>query len=150
MRTFFKELFEYNFNFNQKNLNILAQKPEQFSERLLHLHSHIVNAHGIWNSRIIPAQINYKPWDTFSPKELIERDNKNFNTSISILNGYDLESGIQYSLSNGKSCSNSIRDILFQIINHSTYHRGQIATEFRKCNVEPLLTDWIIYKMDQF
>ncbi|MNR31393.1 DinB family protein [compost metagenome] len=66
---------------------------------------------------------------------------------MAIIDEFDLDLPINYSLSTGKMFTHSIRDILFQIINHSTYHRGQIATEFRQCNMEPILTDWIVYKM---
>ncbi|UIR55353.1 damage-inducible protein DinB [Sphingobacterium sp. SRCM116780] len=148
MKTFFKELFEYNFNFNQKTLYFLAENQEQISDKLIRLLSHMVNVHGIWNSRILSTKINYKPWDTFSVKELIEIDNANFNSSISIMEKFDLAFEIQYSTFNGKPYNNTIRDILFQIINHSTYHRGQIATVFRECDMKPLLTDWIFYKMN--
>ncbi|QLH28398.1 MAG: hypothetical protein HWD63_02710 [Candidatus Parvibacillus calidus] len=39
-----------------------------------------------------------------------------------------------------------MKDIIFHIINHSTYHRGQIAMEFRQSGLEPLNTDYIFYK----
>ena len=146
MKTFFKELFEYNFHFNQKTIAILVENQEQISERLIKLHSHMLNSHGIWNSKIIPTTINNKPWDVHDVKALKEIDQKNFDTSISIIDQFDLDVQIPYTLSSGKSFRDSVRNILFQIINHSTYHRGQLATEFRQCNIEPLLTDWIIYK----
>jgi uncharacterized damage-inducible protein DinB len=148
MKPFFKELFEYNFTFNQKILQVSIENQDRISERLIKLHSHFVNVHGIWNNKIIPSTRSYTRWDIYNLKELIEIDRENYDTSISIIDGFSFDLQVQYSLSSGKSCNNSVRDILFQIINHSTYHRGQIATEFRLCNIEPLLTDWIFYKMN--
>ncbi|AFD09071.1 DinB family protein [Solitalea canadensis] len=147
MKAFFKELFEYNFNFNQKTLTILTENQGLVSDKLIKLHSHVANSHGIWNSKIRPSNRSYKPWDIYSVPELIELNLDNFNTSMAIIDEFDLDLPINYSLSTGKMFTHSIRDILFQIINHSTYHRGQIATEFRQCNMEPILTDWIVYKM---
>jgi uncharacterized damage-inducible protein DinB len=147
MKPFFKELFEYNYSFNQKNLHLSFENQEKISKRLIKLNSHLVNVHGIWNNKIVPSTRTYTRWDIYALEDLIEIDHENYNNSSSIIDKFDLESQIQYSLSSGKSFSNSVQDILFQIINHSTYHRGQIATEFRQCNMEPLLTDWIFYKM---
>ncbi|MCF8317339.1 MAG: hypothetical protein K9I02_01220 [Haliscomenobacter sp.] len=53
---------------------------------------------------------------------------------------------INYSNSKGQLFSNSIQDMLFHIINHSTYHRGQVATEFKRQGLEPLVTDYIFFK----
>ncbi|WP_185211767.1 DinB family protein [Sphingobacterium mizutaii] len=36
---------------------------------------------------------------------------------------------------------------MFHIINHSNYHRAQIATELRKQEIEPIQTDYIKYKL---
>lgn len=147
MKPFFKELFEYNFNFNQKILSTSIENQGKISERLIKLHGHVVNVHGIWNNKIVQSTRNYQRWEIYSLNELVEVDRENYNTSVTIIEEFDMDSQIQYSLSSGKSCNNTVRDILFQIINHSTYHRGQIATEFRQCSIEPLLTDWIFYKM---
>ncbi|WP_209331385.1 DinB family protein [Lunatimonas salinarum] len=32
------------------------------------------------------------------------------------------------------------------IVNHSTYHRGQIATLFRESGLQPVVTDYIMLK----
>lgn len=42
--------------------------------------------------------------------------------------------------------SPKIKDIMFHIVNHSTYHRAQIATELKDHGIEPLKTDYILYK----
>jgi uncharacterized damage-inducible protein DinB len=42
--------------------------------------------------------------------------------------------------------TNTIKDILFHIINHSTNHRGQIAVDFRNNGLEPLVLDYVFYK----
>ena len=64
-----------------------------------------------------------------------------------ILDTIELSQPVQYVTGKGQTFSNSLHEILFQVINHSTYHRGQIATEFRQSGLEPLLTDYIFYKM---
>jgi uncharacterized damage-inducible protein DinB len=89
----------------------------------------------------------YGTWEIHQIPDFYEIDRKNFEHSILILDKFELNQTIQYSNRKGQIFNNSARDILFQVINHSTYHRGQIATEFRQSGLEPLLTDYIYYKM---
>ena len=34
---------------------------------------------------------------------------------------------------------------LFQVVNHSTYHRGQVATMLRQLGATPAATDLLVY-----
>lgn len=147
MNTFFVDLFTANHRFNQAILEEFYKSSELVSPRLVELQSHIINAHTIWNSKISAQSGINDRWMVHKLDELVKLDLQNFEGSITILNQFDLDIYVEYALSSGKECINSVRDILFQIINHSTYHRGQVATEFRNCGLEPLLTEWIVYKM---
>ena len=40
--------------------------------------------------------------------------------------------------------------MLFHFVNHSTYHRGQIASNLKEHGIEPLVTDYIFYKRKNF
>jgi len=147
MREFFKELFQYNNHFNQQLISVLNENSNSASEQCITLMSHIINAHQIWNSKIVSDQFLYGPWDLHSIHDMQMIDKRNFECSIFILDSFELAQTIQYSNSKGQPFENSVSDILFQVINHSTYHRGQIATGFRQSGLEPLLTDYIYYKM---
>ena len=147
MKTFFKELFHYDNHFNQEIISVLTENPDRASEKCIKLLSHILNVHQIWNCKFQPGQLPYGRWEIHQIKDSREIDRKNFEQSIFILDKFELNQTIQYSNSKGQIFNNSVRDILFQVINHSTYHRGQIATEFRQSGLEPLLTDYIYYKM---
>ncbi len=147
MKTFIKELFQYNKHFNQQLISILAENPKRASEKCIKLLSHILNVHQIWNCKIQRERPLYGTWEIHQIQDSHEIDRKNFEHSILIQDKFELSQTIQYSNSNGHIFNNSVRDILFQVINHSTYHRGQIATEFRQSGLEPLLTDYIYYKM---
>lgn len=146
MKTFFKELFQYNNHFNQEIISVLIKNPEKASEKCLKLLSHILSVHQIWNYKIQPGKIAYEAWEVNKIQDLGEIDQKNFELSNLLLDKFELSQTVQYLTSKGKGFTNTIQDILFQIINHSTYHRGQIATEFRQSGLEPLLTDYIFYK----
>ena len=146
MESFFKELFEYNNDVNQKVIAAIIEHSTKVSEKCLSLQSHIINVHKIWNARITLIENIYERWQIHPIKNLAELDNENFQASMLILEQFDINAIVNYSNSKGHVFDNSVRDILFQIINHSTYHRAQVATEFRLSGLEPLMTDYIFYK----
>lgn len=146
MKEFFKELFEYNHHTNQKLWTIFNENPNKTSEKTIKLYSHILNAHHIWNSRINTIQATYKVWDVHPISNCIDIDKTNYENSLHILDKFDLNEIMNYKTTNGLAFNNSIRDTLFHVINHSTYHRGQIASDFRQNKLEPLVSDYIFYK----
>jgi uncharacterized damage-inducible protein DinB len=146
MKQFFKELTEYSHHFNQKLIEVFIDNPDKISEKAEKLYNHIINAHQIWNNRIDPKQAVFGAWELHPVQDLKGIENKNYEHTLQILNDYDLKLIINYSNSKGQLFSNSIQDMLFHIINHSTYHRGQIATEFKRQGLEPLVTDYIFFK----
>lgn len=116
------------------------------SERSVQLFNHILNAHQIWNGRIEHEKNLFGIWEIHPIQDLKNINNLNYETSLRILDKYDLNQIVNYQNSKGDSFSNRVSDILFHIINHATYHTGQIATEFRQSGIEPLVTDYIFYK----
>lgn len=143
---FFKELVEYNHHFNQKLADIFVGSPDMISEKAVKLFSHLLNAHHIWNHRIEGKRPIFGVWKPHSISELKDIDQSNYAQTLHILDTVDLDKTIDYSNTSGKAFSNRAKDIVFHIINHSTYHRGQIATEFRQNGLEPLITDYVFYK----
>ncbi len=146
MKSFFKELFHYNNFYNQHIITVLNANESSVSERCTHLISHILNAHQIWNCKFYRDHTPFESWQVHPIHTLQEIATQNFNLSIQVIEQYDMDLVIDYTTRAGKSFSNMVHDILFQVINHSTYHRAQIATEFRIMGLEPLLTDYIAYK----
>lgn len=73
-------------------------------------------------------------------------DEANQSRTLAILVNVSLDGSIHYANSTGRQFTNTVGDILFHIINHSTYHRGQLATEFRRSRLDPLVTDYIFHK----
>jgi uncharacterized damage-inducible protein DinB len=109
--------------------------------------SHIVNVHQIWNGKIQPRQLQYESWQVQPLQDLSAINKQNTEQSMLILGTFHLDQPIKYTTSKGHPFEHSVSDILFQIINHSTYHRAQVATEFKQIGLGPLLTDYIYYKM---
>lgn len=147
MKEYFKEMLEYSHYHNQE----LIQK---FTDGDLHyvipetskkIISHILNAQTIWNNRIIEGEV-VDIWKVWESDKLQGIEEKNITNTLEILNDKDLDTEIEYSNSKGENFKDSIKDILFHVVNHSTYHRGQIATEFRREGIDPIVSDFIHYK----
>ena len=148
MTGFFPDLFEYSNYSNEKLIIHLNANSDKISEKSLQLMNHIINAHQIWNSRIIGVT-PFKVWEIRPLNELTEIESLNYKTTLKILDEMDTSKIVAYTNSNGVSFQNTVGDILFHIINHSTYHRAQIATECRNGGFTPLVTDYIFFRRDK-
>lgn len=146
MKPFFKELFQYSFTMNQQLIEELKHNEAHFSEKALELLNHIINAQQIWNSRIKSVPEPTKVWELHPSVQLETINKNNYQQSLAILDEMELDHNIHYKNSRGQEFTNTVRDILFHVINHSTYHRAQIATEMKQAGLKPLTTDYIFYK----
>lgn len=52
---------------------------------------------------------------------------------------------LEYRTTEGTKFRSSVLDILTHVVNHSSYHRGQIATLIAQCGATPAATDFILY-----
>lgn len=148
MKPFFNELFEYTFHFNEMVIDSLIKIDGCIPEKALQLINHTINAQEIWNARVEEKLCTTDVWAIRDLAVLKEINKLNYQNSLRIIDGFDFEKKIRYTNSKGKAFENTIRDMLFHIINHSTYHRGQIATYCKMENITPLVTDYIFYKRD--
>lgn len=116
------------------------------SERARYLFSHILNAQHIWARRALGME----PELGVTQVHPIERFAEISAGTISDLRRVRAEvpgdRTIRYVTSLGEAFENSAEDILFHVINHSTYHRAQIATDLRQSGIVPPVTDYIILK----
>ena len=147
MNSLFNQLFDYNFYCNKKlidQFNIADLMP---TEKHILLFSHILNAHHIWNARILGIPEKLKVFQIHTINEIGDIHYENQRSSFEIItNTDDFDKRIDYINSEERQFTNTIQDILYHIINHSTYHRGQIAMESRLNGIEPIPLDYIHYK----
>jgi len=120
---------------------------EKVPEKSQELFSHILNAHHIWNARILGRPSDFGIWDKHAIKDWADIHYENQRSSFDITTNADnFERRIDYENTEGRLFTNTLQDMLFHIINHSTNHRGQIATDFRNNNIEPIVLDYVYYK----
>lgn len=149
MKAFFNELFEFNRYTNGELIKAILTNREVVSEKSIKWMNHILNAHHIWNSRINKTPIQFKTWDMHELGALAGLNEENNAGSFRIIRESEFTANIDYATFAGQAFTNTIQDILFHIINHSTYHRGQIAVDFRETGLEPLVTDYVFWKRER-
>lgn len=146
MKVFFNQLFDYNFYCNKKLIEECT-KLESVPEKSILLFSHVLNAHHIWNARILDKKPVFAVWQLHKLTNWGDIHYENQRNSFEILtNSENFEKRIAYENSEGKAYTNTIQDILFHIINHSTHHRSQISMDLRNNGLEPIPLDFIFYK----
>lgn len=145
MTSFFQEIFKYHHHYNQKLIDEIKRYQNNLPERTFPLFCHMLSAHQVWNSRIL-GFAPFAVWQVHEIDRCADIDEDNYKQTLNILENDDLERIIDYKTSKGQPFSNSIRDILFHVANHSAHHKGQIISDFRTKNIEPIITDYIFYK----
>jgi len=139
------DLFEYTYHFNKEMIKVIFENLEKVDEKTISLINHTLNAQQIWNSRILGEE-SFEVWQINAFENLDEINHQNFKKSIQIIESSDLDQKVEYQNSKGTKFENRIFEMLFQAINHSTYHRGQINSLLKQNGIKPVLTDYIFYK----
>jgi uncharacterized damage-inducible protein DinB len=146
MKTFFQDTFQYTHHSNQSVISAVQDNPSLFTGRAGVLICHSLNAHHIWNHRISGSSPSFSVWGALALNQLQEVETENFSQSLQIIEKEDFDEKISYQNTKGDTFVNSVSEILFHIINHSTYHRGQIVNLLKQEGVPPLVIDYIFYK----
>lgn len=148
MKKQFRDLLKYNEWANYRVLKSLEESGSEHQE-LLKLYSHILSAQIIWLNRIKELPTSPFPvWEEYKISELrtmTEESSDNWNDYMGEHKLETFEEMIFFTNSEGKKYENTIREIISHMVNHSSYHRGQIAARMRQLNLEPPVTDYIAY-----
>ena len=139
------DLFEYTYHFNKEMIKIISENLEKVDEKAISLINHTLNAQQIWNSRILNEK-SFEVWQINPFKNLDGINQQNFNKTLEIVQKFDPDQKIEYQNSRGTKFENTVFEMLFQAINHSTYHRGQINMLLKQSGITPILADYIFYK----
>ncbi|APQ17518.1 DinB family protein [Maribacter hydrothermalis] len=146
MEAFFNKIFDYNFHCNKKLIE-QCLALEAVAPNTKRVFSHILNAHHIWNARILNKPSEFEIWQEHEVKDWEEIHYENQRSSFDIVSSAEnFDKRIDYENIEGRLFTNTLQDILFHIINHSTNHRGQIAVDFRISGEDPIGFDYVYYK----
>lgn len=108
---------------------------------------HIVAAQFLWLHRIKglpPAQV--KLWGEYTLDQLFdmaENIGKQWLEFVESTEDFNRE--LSYNNYTGDPYINNVETIMIHLVNHSSYHRAQIAMLLRQKGFEPINTDFITY-----
>ncbi len=136
-------LYEFNQFANKEYFEAIKQLTD--FEKAFEWMTHVCEAHYIWNQRVQKKDIDIKPYKNISMEDLQKLNETNYADTLQLLKTIDLNEYISYQNLKGDQYKNKIHDILYHVINHSTYHRAQIATVLKENGVKVPSTDYIFY-----
>lgn len=159
-----KNLFRYNSWANGRILETLESVPEESYFRDLKsshggLHgtmNHMIFAQEVWLLRwtgqsIDPAYATVKRSNTFGALrrewDRIEAETASYLAST-LSDGLLLET-FDIRNSRGDTFIHSYGDSMVHLLNHSTYHRGQLAGMMRQLGISPPGTDFILFTRER-
>ncbi|MGH9728628.1 MAG: DinB family protein [Candidatus Acidiferrales bacterium] len=153
-------LYDYNSWANHRVLNACAAlAPGQLTRNLgssfpsvRDTLTHIMLAEWMWLERWLGRSPTFPPGDfcdlasIHSRWQEIEGD---LNAFIRKLSAADLDRVVEYKNTKGHAFSNPMWQMLQHLVNHGTYHRGQITTLLRQLGASPVATDMIAFYREQ-
>ena len=112
--------------------------------------AHLVGAEWLWLRRwtgdaaqAMPAWVSAPVWaDVHAHLRDVETGRRAF---LATLSDTDLPRQIEFTAFNGKTHRQTFQPMFLHVVNHSTYHRGQIAGMMRQVGATPVGTDYIGY-----
>jgi uncharacterized damage-inducible protein DinB len=116
--------------------------------RELELFSHIFNAEIIWFKRVQGDKEFPYHMEIHTPEEcdmLMNTINRDWMDLIGSSDEKLLTGIIEYKNIKGEQMKSTVWEILTHMINHSSYHRAQIALLIRQKGMNPPATDYIGY-----
>ena len=153
-----KMLFAYNAWATNRVFESLAQLPEDLYRKDLKashggIHGalvHLVGAEKLWLSRWLgkPESILLKPEEVpalAALKEVWEDMAGRTARFVAKLDDQKASSQFEYTTTEGKKHTSTYWQTLQHLVNHSTYHRGQVAALMRQIGAEPVGTDLIAF-----
>ena len=146
MKSYFLKLYQYNEWSNKRVLNCIERQSIN-DEKILTLMGHIVAAQFLWLHRIkgLPAP-DVKLWGNYTlekVKAMADEAGKKWLEFVESQESFDRE--LSYTNYVGEPYTNNVETIMIHLVNHSSYHRAQIAMLLRQKGFEPINTDFITY-----
>jgi uncharacterized damage-inducible protein DinB len=146
MKEYFLKIYQYNEWASGRVLDCLERQSVK-DEKILTLMGHIVAAQFLWLHRIkgLPPP-DVKLWGQYKLPQLIllsDQACKRWLDYVKTTGNFNRE--LSYTNYVGELYVNNVETIMIHLVNHSTYHRAQIAMLLRQKGLEPVNTDLITY-----
>jgi uncharacterized damage-inducible protein DinB len=146
MKKYFLKLYQYNAWANKRVIDALNSQAVR-DEKILSLMGHVVAAQFLWLHRIKglpPAQV--KLWGEYTLEKVTEMAAEAGTQWLEFVEANDnFDRELTYTNYVGDPYVNNVESIMIHLVNHSSYHRAQIAMLLRQKGFQPINTDFITY-----
>lgn len=147
MKHYILKLYQYNAWANRRVIGCLERQAVT-DEKILSIFAHCVAANFIWYNRFMGLpKSDYKLWDgnysVADLKNMVEEAAQLWLEFIESSHSFDRV--LKYHNYVGDYYENNMQDIMIHLVNHGSYHRGQVAVLLRERGYEPINTDLITY-----
>ncbi len=146
MKKYFKKLYQFNAWADSRVLECLETQGISDS-KILSLMGHVTAAELLWLHRVksIPPP-NVALWGNYSLDEITSLNEKAGKEWLMYIDGEEnFNRDLDYTNYTGSPFTNNVEMIMIHVVNHSTYHRAQVAMLVRQNGKEPVNTDFITY-----
>lgn len=158
----FRLLYDYNSWANHRTLDSCAGlSQEQFTRDLgssfrsvRDTLAHIYGAEWLWLERwhgripnALPSPADFPDFNSVRSRWADLEGN--LDAFISSLTPSELQRVIKYKNTQGTQFEGALWPMLQHVVNHSSYHRGQIATLLRQLGAKPVSTDLIVFHRER-
>lgn len=146
MKEYFLRLYQYNAWANARVVGALKQQAVH-DEKILTLMSHVLAAQFIWLHRIKGLDPPpYELWKQYTLDELTTMGEEAGRLWLLFVGeSISFNRELVYKNYQGMPYTNNVEQIMIHLVNHATYHRGQVALLMRSKGFEPVNTDYITY-----
>lgn len=146
MKEFFLKWYSYNAWANRRIIGCLERQAIT-DEKILTVMGHLMSANFIWLNRIkdLPKS-KYELWgkyDVPALKQMVEEADEQWMNFIHEHENFDRV--LKYRNYVGDYFESNVQQIMIHLVNHGSYHRGQVAMLLRQRGFEPINTDFITY-----
>ena len=146
MKDFFLKWYQYNAWANRRVMSCLERQMIT-DEKILTVFGHLMAANFIWLNRIQDlTKSKYELWGKYDMSELrkmVEEADELWMRFIQDNESFDRI--MKYRNYVGDYFENNVQQIMIHLVNHGTYHRGQVAMLLSQKGFEPVNTDFITY-----
>ena len=108
--------------------------------------NHLVWAEKVWLGRVDrDAVATMKASDVHGLLDAWENVSSKWHQFVQTAKSEELLREIEYFISTGERHSNTVVEIVVHMVDHSTYHTGQLMNAVRGFGIEPVSTNYIHY-----
>ena len=149
-----KELIAFQSWRREKVSELLQEVDEKIFSEQLHgsfgslyiILNHLVWAEKVWLGRVDRDTVaTMKPTNVAGLLEMWREVNAKWTQVVQQASTEDVLREIEYFTSTGDGFKNSVLEIVIHMVDHSTYHVGQMMNAIRGFGIEPVSTNYIHY-----